>query len=66
MMELLKDMDDTAKTAKGTDKLRVIPEEEAEEKDELYSNEDLQIIINQKEIKKSRCYKLPEQKVIIK
>jgi DNA-directed RNA polymerase beta' subunit len=63
MMELLKDMDDTAK---GTDKLRVIPEEEAEEKDELYSNEDLQIIINQKEIKKSRCYKLPEQKVIIK
>jgi DNA-directed RNA polymerase II subunit RPB1 len=65
MMELLKDMDDTVKTAKGTDKLRVIPEE-AEEKDELYSNEDLQIIINQKEIKKSRCYKLPEQKVIIK
>ena len=63
MMELLKDMGDAVK---ATDKLKVIPEEEPEEKDELYSNEDLQIIINQKEIKKSRCYKLPEQKVIIK
>lgn len=62
MMELLKDMGDVAKT----DKLKVIQEEEPEDKDELYSNEDLQIIINQKEIKKSMCYKLPEQKVVIK
>jgi hypothetical protein len=55
-------MGDVAKT----DKLKVIQEEEPEDKDELYSNEDLQIIINQKEIKKSMCYKLPEQKVVIK
>jgi hypothetical protein len=60
MMELLKNMVDAKK-----DKLDVI-KEDLEDKDELYSNEDLQIIINQKENKKSKCYKLPQQKIIIK
>jgi DNA-directed RNA polymerase II subunit RPB1 len=64
MMELLKNMGD--KGDKAT-KLNIIKEyEEDEDKSELYSNDDLQIIINQKENKKSRCYKLPQQKIIIK
>jgi hypothetical protein len=63
MMELLKDVADTKKG-----KLDAIPEnkEDIEEADELYTNDDLQIIINQKENKKAKCYKLPQQKVIIK
>jgi hypothetical protein len=65
MMELLKNMGDTA-NGKPTvaDKLKVIPEDEPPE--ETYTNDDLQIIINQKEVKKSKCYKLPQQKVVIK
>lgn len=49
-------------------KLDAIPEnkEDTEEADELYTNDDLQIIINQKENKKGGCYKLPVQKVVIK
>jgi DNA-directed RNA polymerase II subunit RPB1 len=66
MMELLKGMADAADANAG---LNVIPEdgegEGEDEGDELYKNEDLQIIINQKEVKKSKCYKLPKQKVII-
>ena len=62
MMELLKNMGDVK-----ADKLNVIKEEiEDEDNNELYTNDDLQIIINQKEVKKSKCYKLPVQKVIIK
>jgi len=63
MMELLKDVADTKKG-----KLDAIPEnkEDIEEADELYTNDDLQIIINQKENKKAKCYKLPVQKVVIK
>jgi hypothetical protein len=62
MMELLKNMGDVK-----TNKLNIIKEEDPdEEKDELYSNEDLQIVINQKENNRSKCYKLPEQKIIIK
>jgi DNA-directed RNA polymerase II subunit RPB1 len=68
MMELLKGMGADAADAG----LNVIPEndeggDEDDEGggDELYKNEDLQIIINQKEVKKSKCYKLPKQKVII-
>jgi DNA-directed RNA polymerase II subunit RPB1 len=63
MMELLKDVADNKKG-----KLDAIPEnkEDIEEADELYTNDDLQIIINQKENKKAKCYKLPQQKVIIK
>ncbi len=38
------------------DVLNVIPED-----DEVFTNDDLQIIIDQKEIKKSKCYKLPKQ-----
>jgi DNA-directed RNA polymerase beta' subunit len=66
MMELLKNMGDTAKAkpANVADKLKVIPEDEQPE--ETYTNDDLQIIINQKEVKKSKCYKLPQQKVVIK
>jgi hypothetical protein len=48
------------------DKLNVIQEDKEDIPDEIYTNDDLQIIINQKEIKKSKCYKLPQQKVIIK
>jgi hypothetical protein len=65
MMELLKGMADATDANAG---LNVIPEDgegEDGEGDELYKNEDLQIIINQKEVKKSKCYKLPKQKVII-
>jgi DNA-directed RNA polymerase II subunit RPB1 len=63
MMELLKNMVDAKK-----DKLDVIKEdkEDLEDNVDLYSNDDLQIIINQKENKKSNCYKLPQQKLIIK
>ena len=66
MMELLKNMGDTAKAkpVAAADKLKVIPEDEQPE--ETYTNDDLQIIINQKEVKKSKCYKLPQQKVVIK
>jgi DNA-directed RNA polymerase II subunit RPB1 len=65
MMELLKNMGDTAKAKPANaDKLKVIPEDEQPE--ETYTNDDLQIIINQKEVKKSKCYKLPQQKVVIK
>jgi DNA-directed RNA polymerase II subunit RPB1 len=71
MMELFKSMGDT-KVGKN-DKLNVIPEDKedaaaaaAEDKDELYTNDDLQIIIRQKEVKRSKCYKLPQQKVVIK
>jgi len=66
MMELLKGMTD----AKSDARLNVIPEDEAAEADEadeeIFTNDDLQIIIHQKEVKKSKCYKLPQQKVIIK
>jgi len=62
MMELLKNMADVK-----TNKLNIIKEEEdPEDKDEIYSNDDLQIVINQKENKRINCYKLPEQKIIIK
>jgi hypothetical protein len=45
----------------------MIPEDEAAEAAEAaFTNDDLQIIIHQKEVKKSKCYKLPQQKVIIK
>ena len=64
MMELLKNMADTKADVKADagkkDVLNVIPED-----DEVFTNDDLQIIIDQKEIKKSKCYKLPKQKVII-
>jgi DNA-directed RNA polymerase beta' subunit len=64
MMELLKNMADTKADVKEDagkkDVLNVIPED-----DEVFTNDDLQIIIDQKEIKKSKCYKLPKQKVII-
>jgi hypothetical protein len=64
MMELLKGMTD----AKSDARLNVIPEDDAAEADEeeIFTNDDLQIIIHQKEVKKSKCYKLPQQKVIIK
>jgi len=64
MMELLKGMAD----AKSDARLNVIPEDDAAEADEeeIFTNDDLQIIIHQKEVKKSKCYKLPQQKVIIK
>jgi DNA-directed RNA polymerase II subunit RPB1 len=65
MMELLKNMGD-AKLDKAVAKLNIIKEDEEEDKGELYSSDDLQIIINQKENKKNRCYKLPPQKIIIK
>jgi DNA-directed RNA polymerase II subunit RPB1 len=63
MMELLKNIVDVKK-----DKLDIINEDIEDQDDggELYSKEDLQIIINQKENKKSKCYKLPQQKIIIK
>jgi DNA-directed RNA polymerase II subunit RPB1 len=63
MMELLKNIVDTKK-----EKLNIIKEEQEDQEDsgELYSKEDLQIIINQKENKKGKCYKLPQQKIIIK
>jgi hypothetical protein len=67
LMELLKGMAD----AKATDaRLNVIPEadedsEVAEAAETVFTNDDLQIIIHQKEVKKSKCYKLPQQKVII-
>jgi DNA-directed RNA polymerase II subunit RPB1 len=67
MMELLKNMGDP-KVDKAA-KLKVIQEDKEElpeDKDEVYTNDDLQIIIDQKEVKKSKCYKLPQQKVIIK
>jgi hypothetical protein len=67
MMELLKNMGDP-KVDKAA-KLKVIQEEKEElpeDKDEVYTNDDLQIIIDHKEVKKSKCYKLPQQKVIIK
>jgi hypothetical protein len=57
--------------AKATDaRLNVIPEadedsEVAEAAETVFTNDDLQIIIHQKEVKKSKCYKLPQQKVII-
>ena len=71
MMELLKGMGADAADADAG--LNVIPEDDEDDDedgdegggDELYKNEDLQIIINQKEVKKSKCYKLPKQKVII-
>ena len=64
MMELLKNMGDV----KASAKLNIIKEDEDEDEDkgEIYSSEDLQIIINQKENKKTKCYKLPQQKIIIK
>jgi hypothetical protein len=65
LMELMKGMAD----GKATDaRLNVIPEadEDAEAAETAFTNDDLQIIIHQKEVKKSKCYKLPQQKVIIK
>jgi DNA-directed RNA polymerase II subunit RPB1 len=66
MMELLKNMGDVK--ADKAAKLNIIKEDEEDEEDkgEIYSSEDLQIIINQKENIKSKCYKLPQQKIIIK
>jgi hypothetical protein len=65
-MELLKNMGDVK--ADKAAKLNIIKEDEEDEEDkgEIYSSEDLQIIINQKENIKSKCYKLPQQKIIIK
>jgi DNA-directed RNA polymerase beta' subunit len=70
MMELLKNMTEAAGAAGADAKgkkemLNVIPEDDKEEDNDVFTNDDLQIVINQKEVKKSKCYKLPKQKVII-
>jgi DNA-directed RNA polymerase beta' subunit len=65
MMELLKNMTDAADAKGKKEMLNVIPEDDKEDDNETFTNDDLQIVIHQKEVKKNKCYKLPKQKVII-